>query len=313
VLQLLAAERLRLEERQLPAVEGVAQLRVLVCGGKTDAQVARHRGAEGIEARRLAGRGCRGDRQHRTDPVRSPVEPLEEDGAGGDWSSSGEANRRHCVGQLTRRVGRVGRTARQRALELEHADPIRLAAEVPREQTCRLRPHGGKLPRGSDPYANAVAELDLGADREADEGRDGTVRVAFAVEGCLELLVGARERAVIPVESAATLGGADEERDEDAAIDGATFVSDVSFVRAGEDSRSRFAQQIRDGVLDIDACEQSLRARLDEAAHERAVLVERRATVGAVLLEREREVDAVLEVPREDREGAEAEAAECVV
>src|SRR5262249_51777098 len=43
------------------------------------------------------------------------------------------------------------------------------------------------------------------------------------------------------------------------------------------------------------------------------VLVERRPTVGAVLLEGEREVDAVLEISREDREGAQAEAAECVV
>ena len=87
----------------------------------------------------------------------------------------------------------------------------------------------------------------------------------------------------------------------------------VSFVRVGEDPRRRLAQQVGDGVLDVDPREEPLGARLDEAAHERAVLVERRPAVRAVLLEREREVGAVLELAREDGEGAEAEAAERVV
>ena len=79
--------------------------------------------------------------------------------------------------------------------------------------------------------------------------------MAVAEERILELLVGVRESRVVPVEAAASLGGLDEERDEDAAIDGAALVADVSLVRASEDPRSRLAQQIRDGVLDIDAGE----------------------------------------------------------
>ena len=137
--------------------------------------------------------------------------------------------------------------------------------------------------------------------------------MALAVERRLELLVRARERAVVPVESATALGGTNEERDEDAAVDRALLVSDVSFVRTGEDPRGRLAQQVGHGVLDVDAREEALRARLDEAAHERAVLVKRRTTVGAVLLEGEREVHAVLELAREDGEGAEAEPTERVV
>src|SRR5439155_20323030 len=58
---------------------------------------------------------------------------------------------------------------------------------------------------------------------------------------------------------------------------------------------------------------QPFRARLDEAAHERPILVERRPPVGAVLLEREREVDAGVEVAVERGERAEAEPAQRVV
>ena len=84
-------------------------------------------------------------------------------------------------------------------------------------------------------------------------------------------------------------------------------------MRGGEDPCRRLAQQIGDGVLHVDPREQPLGARLDEAAHERAVLVERRPAVRAVLLEGEREIDAVVELAREHGERAEAEAAESVV
>ena len=137
--------------------------------------------------------------------------------------------------------------------------------------------------------------------------------MALAVERALELLVRAREGGVVPVEAAAALGRAHEERHEHAAVDGAPLVPHLSLVRVGEDPRRRLAQQVGDRVLDVDPREEPLGPRLDEAAHERPVLVERRPAVRAVLLEREGEVDAVLEIPREDGEGAEAEAAERVV
>ena len=84
-------------------------------------------------------------------------------------------------------------------------------------------------------------------------------------------------------------------------------------MRVREDARRRLAQQIGHGVLDVDPREEPLRACLDEPAHERPVLVERRPAVRAVLLEGEREIGAVLEVAGEDGEGTEAEAAERVV
>jgi hypothetical protein len=55
---------------------------------------------------------------------------------------------------------------------------------------------------------------------------------------------------------------------------------------------------------------QRVRARLDEGLHERPVLVERRPTVRRVLLEGERQLGAPLELALEQREGAQAEAAE---
>ena len=137
--------------------------------------------------------------------------------------------------------------------------------------------------------------------------------MALAVERALELLVGAREGGVVPVEAAAALGRAHEERHEHAAVDGAPFVAHVSLVGMGEDPGGGLAQQVGDRVLDVDPGEEPLGPRLDEAAHERPVLVERRPAVRAVLLEREGEVDAVLEIPREDGEGAETEAAERVM
>ena len=182
-----------------------------------------------------------------------------------------------------------------------------------RQQSRRLGPHRRDLAGCGHAHADPVAELDLRADGEADQRRDRAVRMPLAVERALELLVGAREGGVVPVEAATALGGAYEERHEHAAIDGAPLVPGVSLVRVGEDPRRRLAQQIGDGVLDVDPREEPLGPRLDEAAHERAVLVERRPTVRAVLLERERQVDAVLELAREDGEGAETEAPERVV
>src|SRR5947208_1798845 len=123
--QLLPAERLRLEERQLPAVEGVAEADVVVGRAEPDAHVARHRGAERVESGRLARRRGRRDREDGSNPVRAPVEPLEEDRASRDRRRGGEADRGDCVCELGGGVGHFVRSAPERALQLEHADPIR--------------------------------------------------------------------------------------------------------------------------------------------------------------------------------------------
>src|SRR5262249_25531914 len=133
------------------------------------------------------------------------------------------------------------------------------------------------------------------------------------VERSLELVVRPGERAVVPVEAAAALRGAHEERHKDAAIDRAAFVPDLALAGVGEDARSRLLQEVCDGVLNVDPRKESRGRRLDETAHERPVFVERRSAVRAMLLEGERELYPVLELAREDGEGAEAEAAERVV
>src|SRR5206468_6923464 len=91
------------------------------------------------------------------------------------------------------------------------------------------------------------------------------------------------------------------------------LVGRYAFVCAREDARGRLALKIRDGLAHVVPREQPLGARLDEAPHERPVLVQRRATVGAVLLERKGEIGPGLEILVEGGERSEAEAAQRVV
>src|SRR5207245_3502325 len=72
VAELLGAERVVLEERELPAVERVAEPCVVVGEREQRAQLDGDGGAEGVEPRRFAGWRGRGDRQDRADPVRAP-------------------------------------------------------------------------------------------------------------------------------------------------------------------------------------------------------------------------------------------------
>ena len=132
--------------------------------------------------------------------------------------------------------------------------------------------------------------------------------MSLAVERFLELLVCAVERAVVPVEAAAAFRGADEQRHEDTAVERAGLIGRVALMRTREDSGGRLALQIGNRLTHVVSLEETVGVRLDEAAHKRAVLVERRAAVRPVLLEREREVRAV-----ERRERAEAEPAQRVM
>jgi hypothetical protein len=115
---------------------------------------------------------------------------------------------------------------------------------------------------------------------------------------------------VVPVEAAATLGGRDQQRQENGAEERLLLRRLRAGVRAGEDAGSRLAQELleRDpGVFP--GCELA-RARLDEGPHERPVLVQRRPAPLHVLLECEREVVALFERPTEEDERAQAEGAQ---
>ena len=113
-----------------------------------------------------------------------------------------------------------------------------------------------------------------------------------AEEQRLHLLVRAIVRGVVPVEATAAFRDAHEQRDEHGAI------------RVLVHAREGLAGEIVDRRLHVLAGAQPLGLTLDEALHERAVLVERRR----VLFERERQLLAV-----EDGERAEAEPAQRVV
>ena len=79
-------------------------------------------------------------------------------------------------------------------------------------------------------------------------------------------------------------------------------------MRAREDRGGRLAQQLVERDPGVVALRERVRARLDERAHERPVLVERRPVPLDVLLERERQVVALLERAAEEDERAQAEA-----
>src|SRR5215211_4284398 len=301
--QLVVPERRVLEARELPAVERVRELRVCVREREAGPQLRGELRAEGIEPRRLAGRLRRGDRQHRPNPKRPPVEPLEEHGTGRDRPGCGETQRRHRVGKLPRRVGRLGPPAREVALELEDAEAVGLAAEVWGQETLRLRPVCGELTRYRVPHADPVAELDRRREGDADERRDGAERVARAEEGALELAVGAIEREVVPVEAAARLRRRDEQRQEHRPEERLVFRSTRPRVGAREDPRRGLAPELLEAEPRVFAAHQHAAARLEEAADEGSVLVQRRPAERDMLLERKREL-----LVHEEREGAEAEA-----
>ena len=158
--------------------------------------------------------------------------------------------RRRAVTASASSPGASGASSRarlERPLELEHAQPVGLAAEVAREQSRRLGPHRRELAGRGGADADPVAELDARAAGDADERRDGAVRVAFAEERLLELRVGAVEGRVVPVEAAAALGGADEQRHEHAAVERAALVGRHALVGAREDARGRLALEVGDG------------------------------------------------------------------
>ena len=84
-------------------------------------------------------------------------------------------------------------------------------------------------------------------------------------------------------------------------------------MRRRKDPGRGFALEIGDRVGDVEPLVQPVGARLDEAAHERPVLVQRRLPDRAVLLKRERERAAAVELADEDGERAEAKPLERVV
>ena len=118
------------------------------------------------------------------------------------------------------------------------------------------------------------------------------------------------ERLVVPVESAARLGCRDEQAEEHRAEERVVLGRMRSGVGAGEDRRGGLAGELVERETSVFTRPQQRLALLDERTHERAQLVQRRPLPLDVLLERERQLGALLELPAENDEGPEDEAAQ---
>ena len=198
---------------------------------------------------------------------------------------------------------------REAALELEQRRGGRsrgrspaAAGPAPRASARPARPSTALRTRSPSPRSTCVPT------RDADERRDGRVGVALAEERLLELGVRAVERRVVPVEAAARLRGRDEQRQDDRAEQRLVLVGPrpacarAKIRAAGSARRSSSASRASSRFASV------RRARLEEGAHERPVLVEGRAAERLVLLEREREI-----LVDEQPEGGEREAAQRAV
>src|SRR5581483_8275266 len=154
-------------------------------------------------------------------------------------------------------------------------------------------------------------ELELRPDREPDERRQRGVGALLAEQRRLQVGVGALERVVVPVEAAARLRRGDEQAEQDRAEERLLVRGLRPGVGAREDARRRLPRQLLEREQRVVAAAQPLRARLDEAAHEGAVFVQRGAVPLRVLLEREGQLlAALLQVAEQVGERAEHEGAE---
>ena len=290
---LRAAERLLREQRQLPAIERLAELAILVGEREPLAQVGGELRANLVEPRRLATRLRGRDRKDRRDPQGTEVEPLEDDGAGGDRTGRREPERGDGVGQLGGRIGRLGLGGGELAVQLENEQAVDVAPELGRHQAARLGPELRDLAGHDRPEAD-LAELDVVARREPDDRGERDVRARSAEQGLLEIEIRRLERLVLPVEPTAALGRPREHRQQDRAEQRIVAGFAEARVRAREDGCRRLAAEILDRVARIGQPAQRRRLLLDEPLHERAVLVERRAVARRVLLERERHLRSAL-------------------
>jgi hypothetical protein len=170
-----------------------------------------------------------------------------------------------------------------------------------------------QLPRRRRADAKAGCELDLGADPRPDERCHRTVRTALAEERPLQLGVSALERIVVPVEATTSLGGRHEQPEQDRAEERIVLARIRPCVRPGEDRRRGLALKLLERDQRVLAAAQPPLARLDEAAYERAIFVQRRPVALDVLFERERKWLAVVHLAHQEGERAEDEAPERVV
>jgi len=104
--------------------------------------------------------------------------------------------------------------------------------------------------------------LDRGAAGcDSDQRCDGAVLVALAEERALELCVRALVRAVVPVEAAAHLGGAHQQRQQHAAEECFVLVGSRAGVRPREDRGCGLAAKLVHSKLRVGSSSERVRAR----------------------------------------------------
>ena len=147
---------------------------------------------------------------------------------------------------------------------------------------------------------------------EPDERRDRGVRARGAEQRPLELGVCGVERLVLPVEAAAALGDRGEEREQDRPEERVVLrraepeCACAKIAAAGSRRRSSIALRASGSRRSVGAW------LVDEPAHERPVLVQRRPVARRMLLERERQLRAALGGEGGEAEGPQATAGDGV-
>ena len=86
------------------------------------------------------------------------------------------------VGQLGGSVGSFDLLDAEDSLQLDYRQAIGAASELPRQDPVRLGPVSGDFTGRREADADAVAEIDLGAQREPEQRRDTDVGSLAAEE-----------------------------------------------------------------------------------------------------------------------------------
>ena len=273
------AERLLGEERQLPAVERLAEL----AGPRRRASAAR------AARRRAAPRSL-------SSRVASPRGCVAAIGRSGEMRSGRKSSRSNTTGPAAIAPAVARRSARDRVGELGgrvgRLGLVRLRARASSSSTSSRstsRPNSGGISPCASGQSCEISPATIGrsvmppprsASRPAESPTtrcERDVGARGAEQRPLEIGVGGVEGVVVPVEPAAALGRPGQHRQQDRAEERIVAGGAEPGVRAREDRRGRLALQIVDRVARIGQPAQRRRLLVDEAAHERPVLVERRS------------------------------------
>ena len=291
--QLAGAERLVGEERELPAVERLAELAVVVGEREPLAQVGGELRAKLVETCRLAARLGRRDRQQRCDrsgrkssrskttgpaaiaPAvarRSAVTASASSAAAsGGSDSSGASSRRssRTSSRSTSRPNSGGISPRASGQSCE-ISPVAAGRKLMPPPSSASRPRRGRRPARAR-HRCAPCRRACARDRRRRASNASSCQSKPPQRSAVHVSIGSRIDAEERVVARLAEPG----------------------VCAGEDRGSRLAPQVVDRVARVGQPPRGRRLLLDEAADERAVLVERRPS-GRVLLERERDLRAAL-------------------